>query len=197
MPSVSWKWWTRSALLGEELWQGLAGRNCLWGFAQISPYFFCPWDVPICSAFNPSPHPELCEWPGFALSSSYSSVGFPSMDSKTCSFLKSRTRGERGTCWGSRALIFIYAIREDTPWAQILQQYLLWLWKNMRTHQGGRDREWFFYDLWKKYEQQENCDAVFLFPDILFPTLENARRPQLFFGWPSLISAQMKFSTLI
>lgn len=140
MPSVSWKWWTRAALLEEELWQGLARRNCLWGFAQISAYFFRPWDVPICSAFNPSPHPEVCERPGLAVSSSYSSMGFPGMDSKTCIFLKSRTRGERGTCWGSRALLLINVVREDTPRAQTLQQYLLWLW----AHQGGRHRECFW-----------------------------------------------------
>lgn len=143
MPSVSWKWWTRSALLGEELWQGLAGRNCLWGFAQISAYFFHPWDVPICFAFNPSPHPEVCERPGLALSSTYTTMGFPSMDPKTFIFLESRTREEKETCWGSRALLFINVVRGDTPQPQIRQQCLLWLWKNMRPHQGGGHRECF------------------------------------------------------
>lgn len=127
---------------GVELWQGLAGRNCPWGFAQISAYFFHPWDVPICFAFNPFPYPEVCERPGLVLSSTSTSTGFPSMDPKPCSFLESRTRGERGTCWGSRAA-FPCVVREDTPRPQILQQYLLWLWMNMRTHQGGGHRECF------------------------------------------------------
>lgn len=143
MPFASWKWWTRSALLGQELWQGLAGRNCLWGFAQISAYFFRPWNVPIYSAFNLSPHPEVCERPALVLSSTYNFMEFLSMDPKTCIFLQSRTRGERGTCWGSRTLLFIYVVREDTPLTQILQQYLLWLWMNMRTHRGGGHRECF------------------------------------------------------
>lgn len=67
------------------------------------------------------PISQACGRPGSALFPAYTSLVFPSTDPKTS--------------WGSRDLLFIYIVREDTPPPQILHQYLLWLYGSMRTLQ--------------------------------------------------------------